>query len=156
MERTVCSETSAYKIQKPVNYPDESIQHHDPVQRSPVLIRILKRMNQSTHFLPTTSGIILTLFSDRRLGPSFIFSDHKFVGICRLSHAWHKPRPSHPPFYYRNLNKTWLKYKFSLWTSVQPPVTSRFFIHTFFWTPCYQHPHILFPSFNLLSPEFYI
>jgi len=27
MEQTVCSETSAYKIQTPGNYPKESIQH---------------------------------------------------------------------------------------------------------------------------------
>jgi len=27
MEKTECSETSAYKIQKPENYPEESIQH---------------------------------------------------------------------------------------------------------------------------------
>ena len=27
MEQTECSETSAYKIQKPGNYPEESIQH---------------------------------------------------------------------------------------------------------------------------------
>jgi hypothetical protein len=27
MEQTECSETSAYKIQTPENYPEESIQH---------------------------------------------------------------------------------------------------------------------------------
>ena len=27
MEQTECSETSAYKIQKPGNYPEENIQH---------------------------------------------------------------------------------------------------------------------------------
>jgi hypothetical protein len=27
MEQTVCSETSAYKIQTPGNYPEESLQH---------------------------------------------------------------------------------------------------------------------------------
>jgi hypothetical protein len=27
MEQTECSETSAYKIQKPENYPEESMQH---------------------------------------------------------------------------------------------------------------------------------
>jgi len=27
MEQTECSETSAYKIQTPANYPEESIQH---------------------------------------------------------------------------------------------------------------------------------
>ena len=29
MERTECSETSAYKIQTPGNYPEESIQHSE-------------------------------------------------------------------------------------------------------------------------------
>jgi len=29
MEQTVCSETSAYKIQTPGNYPEESIQHSE-------------------------------------------------------------------------------------------------------------------------------
>jgi len=27
MEQTECSETSAYKIQTPANYPEENIQH---------------------------------------------------------------------------------------------------------------------------------
>jgi len=88
----------------------------------------------SPHCLPTTSGIILTLFSNLPLGPSFIFSNHNFVGICRFPDAWHKPHPFHPPwFYYWHRNKIWLKYKllvFSLWTFVQPPVTPRFFIQT--------------------------
>jgi len=29
MEETECSETSAYKIQTPENYPEESIQHSE-------------------------------------------------------------------------------------------------------------------------------
>ena len=29
MEQTQCSETSAYKIQMPGNYPEESIQHSE-------------------------------------------------------------------------------------------------------------------------------
>jgi hypothetical protein len=29
MEKTECSETSAYKIQTPANYPDESIGHSE-------------------------------------------------------------------------------------------------------------------------------
>jgi len=29
MEQTECSETSAYKIQTPWNYPEESIQHSE-------------------------------------------------------------------------------------------------------------------------------
>jgi len=30
MEQTECSETSAYKIQTPGNYPEENIQHTEP------------------------------------------------------------------------------------------------------------------------------
>jgi hypothetical protein len=33
MEQTVCSETSAYKIQTPGNYPEESIQHSEQGER---------------------------------------------------------------------------------------------------------------------------
>jgi len=35
MEQTVCSEMSAYKIQTPGNYPEESIQHLIPVSLEP-------------------------------------------------------------------------------------------------------------------------
>lgn len=98
----------------------------------------------SPHCLPTTSGIILILFSDLPLGPSFVFSNHNFVDSCRLSDVWHKPRPSQPTwFYYWHLNKIRLKCKLlvlTLWTFVQPHVTFRFFIQTLFWNPCYQHP----------------
>jgi len=40
MEQTVCSETSAYKIQTPGNYPEESIQHleHGESLKSRILI----------------------------------------------------------------------------------------------------------------------
>jgi len=33
MEQTECSETSAYKIQTPGNYPKESIQHTEQGER---------------------------------------------------------------------------------------------------------------------------
>jgi len=33
MEQTECSETSAYKIQTPGNYPEESIQHSEHGER---------------------------------------------------------------------------------------------------------------------------
>ena len=33
MEQTECSETSAYKIQTPENYPEESIQHSEHGER---------------------------------------------------------------------------------------------------------------------------
>jgi hypothetical protein len=34
MEQTKCSETSAYKIQTPGNYPDKSIQHHTGILKA--------------------------------------------------------------------------------------------------------------------------
>jgi len=100
-----------------------------------------------SHYIRNHSNAVI-----RRLGRSrsVIFSDHNFVGICRFSHALYKPGSFHPPwFYYRHLNKIWIKYKsqvFSFWTFVQPPVTSRFFIQTLFWTPCYQQQQSLFSS----------
>ena len=38
MEQTECSETSAYEIQTPGNYPEESIQHseHDEILKSSI------------------------------------------------------------------------------------------------------------------------
>jgi len=41
MEQTECSETSAYKIQTPGNYPEGSIQHS--VQGESLKLRIIKR-----------------------------------------------------------------------------------------------------------------
>jgi hypothetical protein len=40
MEQTECSETSAYKIQTPTNYPEESIQHseQDEILKSRIVI----------------------------------------------------------------------------------------------------------------------
>ena len=38
MEQTVCSETSAYKIQTPENYPDENIEQHGRVFASSELV----------------------------------------------------------------------------------------------------------------------
>jgi len=40
MEQTECSETSAYKIQTPGNYPKESIQHTE--QGGSLKLRIIK------------------------------------------------------------------------------------------------------------------
>jgi len=36
MEQTECSETSAYKIQMPGNYPEENIQHNGENQKDKV------------------------------------------------------------------------------------------------------------------------
>jgi len=40
MEQTVCSETSAYKIQTPGNYPEENIQHRLRMFENRVLRKI--------------------------------------------------------------------------------------------------------------------
>jgi hypothetical protein len=40
MEQTDCSETSAYKIQTPGNYPEENIQNYPPPSRPPQRRRI--------------------------------------------------------------------------------------------------------------------
>jgi len=42
MEQTECSETSAYEIQTPGNYPEESIQHteHGESLKSRIFIRL--------------------------------------------------------------------------------------------------------------------
>ena len=43
-EQTECSETSAYKIQKPRNYPEESIRHYEQGEslKSGVFITAIK------------------------------------------------------------------------------------------------------------------
>jgi len=45
MEETECSETSAYKLQTPGNYPEESIQHseHSEIFKSRIKIVCLHR-----------------------------------------------------------------------------------------------------------------
>jgi len=48
MEETECSETSAYKIQTPGNYPEESIQHTDiTFLNTPNLLIFKNQMNPS-------------------------------------------------------------------------------------------------------------
>jgi len=44
MEQTECSETSAYKIQTPGNYPEKSIQHseHGESLKSRIVIKTLQ------------------------------------------------------------------------------------------------------------------
>jgi len=49
MEKTECSETSAYKIHTPGNYPEENIQHseHDKSLKSRKCPVVLSDFNQS-------------------------------------------------------------------------------------------------------------
>jgi hypothetical protein len=49
MEQTECSETSAYKIQTPGNYPEESIQHSEHGES-------LKSRKMLTYFLKVRSA----------------------------------------------------------------------------------------------------
>jgi hypothetical protein len=52
LEQTECSETSAYKIQTPGSYPEESIQHseHGEILKSNLLIT-------SPDYVETTFGV---------------------------------------------------------------------------------------------------
>jgi hypothetical protein len=50
MEQTECSETSAYKIQTPGNYPEENIQHteHSESLKSRILQILYQRIIRTT------------------------------------------------------------------------------------------------------------
>jgi len=50
MEQTECSETSAYKIQTPGNYPEESIQHSEHGES------LKSRMPQDVRFMVVTTA----------------------------------------------------------------------------------------------------
>ena len=50
MEQTECSETSAYKIQTPENYPEESIKHSEHGQSLKSRIRIINLYNKVRRF----------------------------------------------------------------------------------------------------------
>jgi hypothetical protein len=54
MEQTECSETSAYKIQTPGNYPEEKIQHFTTRAKLEI------RKNILCLYLDTSSGADLT------------------------------------------------------------------------------------------------
>ena len=58
MEQTECSETSAYKIQTPGNYPEESIQHseHGESLKSSIFITILYFLKKNLQLPTSTSG----------------------------------------------------------------------------------------------------
>jgi len=62
MEQTECSEMSAYKIQMPGNYPEESIQHseHDKSLKSRMLHVIHVQQNQIILLLLLLLLLLLT------------------------------------------------------------------------------------------------
>ena len=54
MEQTECSETSAYKIQTPGNYPEENIQQTESFQTN------VARVNITTSVLHTKPSFVLS------------------------------------------------------------------------------------------------
>jgi hypothetical protein len=66
MEQTECSETSAYKIQTPGNYPEESIQHSEQGE-------ILKKKNTKKQM---PKWIVLTEVTVKAPALRFGFSLH--------------------------------------------------------------------------------
>jgi len=56
IEQTECSKTSAYKIQMPGNYPEESIQHseHGEILKSITLDDVLSSIRTGRHLLNTS------------------------------------------------------------------------------------------------------
>ena len=52
MEQTECSETSAYKIQTPRNYPEESIQHSEHGESLKSRIKKLNKLTRQELLLP--------------------------------------------------------------------------------------------------------
>jgi len=66
MEETECSETSAYKIQTPGNYPEESIQHseQDESLKSRKIQKLcVKKEYQQDATIPTRCNNIENLLS---------------------------------------------------------------------------------------------
>jgi len=54
-EQTVCSETLAYKIQMPGNYPEESIQHSEhgkslKSRRVNLIVNLYSHQHQESHY----------------------------------------------------------------------------------------------------------
>jgi hypothetical protein len=72
MEQTECSETSAYKIQMPGNYPEESIQHIEYIPTNGNIIWFLLHVfSISTKF---SLGLI-------KLYRRCVFSSHIYIHI---------------------------------------------------------------------------
>jgi len=89
MEQTVCSETSAYKIQTPGNYPEENIQHTKmciKLENEPTF----KRINRANHFKCHiiviscwTSAKMIRPTSVCFLPFEFIFHLYNYRVVCR-------------------------------------------------------------------------
>jgi hypothetical protein len=64
MEQAVCSETLAYKIQMPGNYPEESIQHseHGESLKSRIRDMIKETLSIEAYFLHHLGSLLPTLF----------------------------------------------------------------------------------------------
>ena len=58
MEQTECSETSAYKIQTPVNYPEESIQQFRGVS-SPLCV---EKTNSEVNVSHETTTVVVWIY----------------------------------------------------------------------------------------------
>jgi predicted solute-binding protein len=58
MEQSECSETSAYKIQTPGNYPEESIQHseHGESLKSRIVSNYFDRLRHEINLTETTDS----------------------------------------------------------------------------------------------------
>jgi hypothetical protein len=85
MEQTGCSETSAYKIQKPGNYPEESIQHseHDESLKSRRYYLIMNFI-----YLSEVSKLIIRIYLCLNIGnlncSQFFYSSTAFVSLLLL------------------------------------------------------------------------
>ena len=80
MERTECSETLVYKIQTPVNYPEESKQHseHGESLKSRILFSLFLCSLSVTFHAHQTEESVALKFSD---GPPHVLT-------CCFTSAW--------------------------------------------------------------------
>jgi hypothetical protein len=79
MEQTGCSETSAYKIQTPGNYPEESIQHSEEGES------LKSRMKRIFGWLPVTSPCRLRRLRSgqiRTMGRHFMVPPETCIDPC--------------------------------------------------------------------------
>jgi hypothetical protein len=72
MEQTECSETSAYKIQTPGNYPEENIQHTEHGGYSLVLFCFLRRSISWDTISSNLARMIGTVLLPADLNPALI------------------------------------------------------------------------------------
>jgi hypothetical protein len=81
-EQTECSETSAYKIQRPGNYPKENIQHteHGENLKSRIFLFLAgQRFSSNQEAIAAVEGY----FAD-------LTKNHYRNGIMALEHRWNK------------------------------------------------------------------